>query len=464
MLLYVSSIFLSAFLAFQIQPLIARTILPWFGGTPAVWSCVMLFFQSTLTGGYAYAFWLSERVPGRLQGRVHLLVVGASFALIAGLALGWPSPVTPGLEWKPTGVGWPIARILGILTLAVGLPYFTLATNSPLLQVWFSRRFPARSPYWLYALSNVGSLLALVTYPVGVEPLFTIREQGWLWAAGYAVFVVLTGLVAYRNHAEARAITGGSATDRAAVQSVVPSWFIQSLWVSLSAAASVMLLAVTNHLTQEVAVIPFLWVLPLGLYLLTFILTFSGAKRYHRPLFGALLLLVSVACIYMTMSRGTPILWQVVGFSAALFVACMVAHGELYRLRPETAHLTRFYVMVSVGGALGGIFVNLLAPALFTGFWELYIGWAAVWLLLAVMTFVRPTVELPSQWRNEHNAVVGGLAVAAMIVAGSAIVAFSRHDVVRARNFYGVLSVRHDPERQLYSMVHGYHPARLAIR
>ena len=350
MLLYVLSVFLSAFLVFQIQPMIARTILPWFGGTPAVWSSVMLFFQVALTGGYAYAYWLIGRVHARRQGGLHLLVLVGSLALVAGLGFAWPSPVTPSVAWKPAGAEWPIARIVAILTLAVGLPYFALATNGPILQAWSARAFPGRSPYWLYALSNVGSLLALVTYPVLIEPLFTLQQQGWAWSVGYLLFVALTGSASIRSWRQAAEAPPETVTDQAAPPVVLPSRLIQGLWMALSAVASVLLLALTSHITQEVAVVPFLWILPLAIYLLTFVLAFSGERRYHRPLFSALLAVVSVACVYVTLRPETSIVWQIACFSMSLFVACMVAHGELYRLRPDPAYLTRFYLMISVGG------------------------------------------------------------------------------------------------------------------
>jgi len=457
MLLYVLSVFLSAFLVFQIQPMIARTVLRWFGGTPTVWSSVMLFFQVALTGGYAYAYWLIGRVHARKQGGLRLLVLVGSLALVVGLGLAWPSPVTPSVAWKPAGAEWPIARIVAILTVAVGLPYFALATNSPIMQAWSARAFPGRSPYWLYALSNVGSLLALVTYPVLIEPLFTLRQQGWAWSVGYLLFVALTGCASIRSRRQAAEAAPGTAASQAAPPVVVPSRLIQGLWMALSAVASVLLLAVTSHITQEVAVVPFLWILPLAIYLLTFVLAFSGEKRCHRPLFSSLLAVVSVACIYVTLHPGTSMLWQIACFAISLFVACMVAHGELYRLRPDPSYLTRFYVMVSVGGAIGGVFVNLVAPAVFSGYWELYIGWAFVWLLLAVLTFVRPTTELPRRWRSDHDVVVVGLAVAVVTVVlpGYAILVHSTDDVLRERNFYGVLRVGRDREHRLYTLVHG---------
>ena len=454
-MIHIVSIFVSAFLAFQIQPIIARRILPWFGGTPAVWSCVVLFFQVTLTAGYAYSHWLNGRTRLRTQGRVHLALVGVSLLIVGVLSTIWPSAVTPGVALRPASPDFPTLQILWILALAVGLPYFTVATNSPLLQAWFVRAYPGRSPYWLYAVSNVGSLLALVTYPVVVEPLFTLQQQGTLWVSGYVAYVTLTGFAWRQTRLRMPAAAGSvAATTREPRGDAVETGY-QVLWIALSAIASLLLLAVTNHITQEVAVIPFLWVLPLLLYLLTFVLTFSGVRVYRRPVFAAVLAVSSGACLYVFMDRSVPIVWQITCFSAALFAACMVAHGELYRLRPQATHLTRFYLMVSVGGAVGGCLVNFLAPVLFDGFWELHLGWAGVWVLLAALTFVRPTTEVPPKWRREHDAVIAGLAVSSLVIAGYGMMANQGTDAYRNRNFYGVLRVNQDRTGQLWRMVHG---------
>lgn len=449
MLIYLLSIFLSAFILFQIQPIIARFILPWFGGTPAVWSTVLLFFQMLLTGGYGYAYGLIGRVRADRQGRWHLLLLGGSLAGLVVLGLLWPSPITPGAEWKPASVDWPIARIFVVLALSVGLPYFTLATNSPLMQAWFSRALPGQSPYWLYALSNIGSLLALVSYPFLIEPWLTLREQGWLWSAAYTLFVILTGLSAWRSmkrHVEVDQATYGSSPN--------PTPGRQVLWVALSASASALLLAVTSQMTQEVAAIPFLWVLPLAVYLLSFVLTFSGERWYHRPTFSILLAAVSIGLGWIILTPLADILWQLAVYTVFLWVVCMVAHGELYCLRPAPDHLTRFYLMTSVGGALGGLIVNLLAPYIFSGYWELYIGWALITLLLAGLTFVRPT-ELRPRWRFGHDVAVGALAVMVTLFAGFTVLALAGGDLARGRNFYGVVRVRIDSANNAYAMIHG---------
>ena len=454
MFLYVFSIFVSAFLIFQVQPMIARIVLPWFGGTPAVWSTVMLFFQVLLTGGYAYAYWLIGKVQRRNQGWIHLFFLALSLALLLGLGLFWPSPITPGQSWKPDGVDLPILRIFILLAVSVGLPYFMLATNSPLTQAWFSHSLPGKSPYWLYALSNIGSLLALLSYPFLIEPFLSLRQQGWGWSLGYVLFVVLTGYGAWRSiwaNDEAEP-TLEEAYPRFAGAN--PLLFIQILWVALSSTASVLLLAVTSQMTQEVAVIPFLWILPLAVYLLSFVFAFSGEGLYHRPFFSLLFAAVSVGIVYLILNPATHFLWQIAIYTVFLFVTCMIAHGELYRLRPQPAHLTRFYLMVSIGGALGGVLVNLVAPSIFNGYWELYLGWAVLWGLLAVMTFVLRTNELRPRWRFMHDAFIGALAISVVIFAGYTILSLSGGDLLRERNFYGILRVREDG-RGFRAMVHG---------
>lgn len=458
MALYVASVTLSAFLVFQVQPMVARRILPWFGGTPTVWSSVMLFFQVLLTGGYAYAHWLAALERPARQRRVHLAVLGVSVAVMLALGLMWPSPITPGSGWRPGGVDRPVLRIVLVLAVSVGLPYFTLASNTPLMQTWYRRRFAGEAPYWLYALSNAGSLLALLSYPVVVEPWLTLREQGWTWSGGYLLFALLTTAAAWLVSKPGQAAGEGDGRGEpefvTAPTPPTPGG-IQALWLALSATASVLLLAVTGHITQDVAVIPFLWVLPLAVYLLTFVLAFSGTGHYNRPLFSLLLAVASIAFVQVLGHAESGVAWQVAFYAASLFVVCMVMHGELYRLRPDPSHLTHFYLIVSVGGALGGILVTLVAPAVFTGTWELYLGWAMAWLLLAVLTFVRKTTELPDRWRFGHDAGVGGLALAAIGLAGYAIFSLSSGDLLRERNFYGVLRVRQLDNPRMTTMVHG---------
>lgn len=367
------SIFISAFLLFQIQPMIARIILPWFGGSSAVWSTVQMFFQVLLTGGYAYANWLTSRI--RRREVVHLVMLGLSLALIFVLGMTWKSPITPDAGWKPSEGGTPIWEICKLLIIAVGLPYFLLSTNSPLMQAWFHRKFPEKTAYRLYALSNTGSLLGLVTYPVLIEPYLTLAWQGRLWSlvyiiyAGLAAYGTVKSLLAKPDSDLGQVVIEKIAGHRPVIKEII-------LWIALAATASILLLATTSHITQEVAVIPFLWVLPLTIYLLTFILSFSGERWYSRQAF--LILFFAATLLYawvLTQSGTMNIPLQVVIFTGVLFVACMICHGELYRLRPHPEYLTLFYLIVSVGGATGGILINFVAPFIFKGFWELPLGY-----------------------------------------------------------------------------------------
>src|SRR5215216_1186918 len=391
------SIFLSAFLLFQIQPMIGKFILPWFGGTPAVWTTVMLFFQVLLTGGYAYAYWLIGRIRAERQPIIHMTVIAVALILLMSISFVWTSPVTPDSSWKPQAVSSPILDIFKLLMVSVGLPYFILAANGPLMQAWFSRLFPERSYARLYALSNAGSLLGLLAYPILIEPVLSLRLQGWTWAAGFIIFGLLVVWIAVRirgvspraqsTHLPLREPHKPDTKPDPVVAANRLSFGMSTLWIALSATASLFLLSVTNQITQEVAVIPFLWVLPLALYLFSFILTFSGERGYHRR-FYAILFVFSAALTVFVMLNATKlhIYWQLLAYCLLLFAACMLCHGELYLLRSSAEHLTLFYLMVSVGGALGGLFVSLIAPLIFNGYWEFFVGLAmTVAILLTIL-------------------------------------------------------------------------------
>ena len=253
------SIFLSAFLLFQIQPLIGKFILPWFGGAPAVWTTAMLFFQVLLTGGYAYAYWLIRRVKINLQTLIHIALILFSIAVLIGLSFTWKSPITPDSSWKPQNVDAPIIHIFTLLIVSVGLPYFILAANGPLMQAWFSRNFPKQSYARLYSLSNLGSLLGLLAYPALIEPWLSLRFQGWMWSIGFALFGLFAIWIAFRSR---RASPLSPVEVDSPSSSGRPSSALFALWLALSATASLFLLSVTNQISQEVAVIPFLWILP----------------------------------------------------------------------------------------------------------------------------------------------------------------------------------------------------------
>ncbi|MCA1899870.1 MAG: fused MFS/spermidine synthase [Chloroflexi bacterium] len=432
MTFFALSVFLSAFLLFQVQPMIGKFILPWFGGTPAVWSTAMLFFQVFLTGGYAYAYWL---VKQRRQGWIHSALLAATVVWLVVLGFFWKSPVTPSVEWKPDiGVSLPILQLFFLLTVSVGLPYFVLASNSPLMQAWFSRLFPRRSYAKLYSLSNVGSLMGLLAYPILIEPQLTLRVQGWVWSGGFILFAMLVGWSALRAQRADTPADGQPAFPSSAAEK--PSAALMSLWAILGAIPSVFLLAVTNHITQEVAVIPFLWIIPLALYLLSFILTFSGGVWIQPRLYALLFAAASVAALWALGNAATlSVFLQIFIYSALLFFACMSAHGELYLLRPPAEHLTAFYLMVSVGGALGGIFVNLIAPLIFTGYWEFYLAW--------LMTFVILILSLLPRWERPK---IRASVLWVSFLAGTLAIVFSLNSFFDAlaahRNFYGLMRVR----------------------
>ncbi|MFO7898983.1 MAG: ferrichrome ABC transporter permease, partial [Planctomycetota bacterium] len=267
-LIYALTIFLSAFLLFQVELVIAKHILPWFGGTPAVWTTCMLFFQVLLMAGYAYSHLIVKRLRSSRQARLHVAILAASLCVLGVQALLWSSPVLPGDAWKPDGSDYPVLRILGLLGVAIGLPFFILSTTSSLLQAWFARTNPGRSPYRLYALSNAGSMLALVSYPFVVEPNLTLGLQADTWAAGYVVFALgcaVCGLVAGR--VESNVVEAGpdppEPDDPPADGGAGPGAADRLLWVALPAIPSVLLLGTTNHISEEIAVVPFLWVMPL---------------------------------------------------------------------------------------------------------------------------------------------------------------------------------------------------------
>ena len=460
MILYVLSIFVSAFLLFQVQPMISRYILPFFGGTPAVWSTVQLFFQVFLTGGYAYAFWIIRRISAKQQARLHITVLVISLVLVATLGFLWPSPVTPDASWKPLTLDTPILDIFKLLFVAVGLPYFLLSTNSPLMQAWFARSQPGRSPYWLYALSNIGSLLGLLAYPFVIEPNLTLKAQGWMWAGGYMLFVLLAGYGAFKSARITPTEPETPQTVEVAVASAMPSRQLHVLWILLSAIGTTLLLAITSQITQEVAAIPLLWVLPLSIYLLTFILTYSNERWYNRKIFGGLIIVASIGFLWALVSVEANYIIRTSAFCFFLFVSLMICNGETYRLRPDPSRLTRFYLMTSIGGALGGIFVTLIAPIVFKGYWELPIGYGLV-LALALAVFVtRKSTQPELRIRFIFNVMIS---VTILLVGALSIFGLlggkASSDVYQARNFFGVVRVKEvypdDPEWHGYNVSHG---------
>ena len=453
MILFAFSIFLSAFLLFQIQPMIGKFILPWFGGTPAVWSTLMLFFQVLLTGGYAYAYWLVERVTPRRQFILHTVLIALAVLILILLSVVWTSPITPDASWKPDDVNSPVLDIFRLLLVSVGLPYFILAANGPLMQAWFSRLFPERSYARLYALSNLGSLLGLLAYPILIESTLPLRSQGWTWALGFMVFGLLACWIAGAQR-KAQFAPSGVSVNRATTDKTRPSFAMMSLWIALSATASLFLLSVTNQITQEVAVIPFLWVLPLALYLISFILTFSGERGYNRILYSILFILSAALTLFVMLNAtALHVYWQILAYCLLLFTACMLCHGELYLLRPSAEHLTTFYLMVSIGGALGGIFVSLVAPLIFSGYWEFFVGLAMTVAILLTILRRKQTANTIERARfvfSTFGLVTVMLAVLSAYFSGA---------LFSERNFYGVIRVRElipdNSTAPAYVMSHG---------
>ncbi|HVM50999.1 MAG TPA: fused MFS/spermidine synthase [Candidatus Acidoferrum sp.] len=478
---YALTIFTGAFLLFQVQPLMGKYILPWFGGGPGVWTTCMLFFQVLLLGGYAYAHFTSRWLKPRRQAVLHLVLLVAALALL---------PITPSDSWKPHGGGNPTLQILALLAASLGLPYFVLSATGPLIQHWFSRANPGASPYRLYALSNIGSLLALLSYPFYFENHFTRATQATLWACGLGVYALCCGICAFKlwkasplagtgietmnppgtgtsniqhptsnmqlapgrqaldvgcsmldvgcsqcsgqpPHPFPLPLGGGEGARRAgegmvhgphpgpqvteALQSSPgafpdpqlstlnpqplsqPPTLNHLLWLLLPACASVLLLATTNKLCQDVAVVPFLWVLPLALYLLSFVICFDSPRWYMRfPFTIALVAAMAGWCWALFYGADWELGKQVTVYCGGLFICCMVCHGELYRLKPDPVHLTRFYLMIAAGGALGGVLVAVAAPLVFTDYFELHWG-----LLLCGLLFLLICIFDRSQadWR-----------------------------------------------------------------
>lgn len=425
------TIFWGAFLLFLVQPLIARFILPWFGGGPAVWTTCMLFFQLLLLGGYAYAHFSISRLTPRRQVITHLVLLALAVALL---------PITPGDAWKPNDGSHAAGHILLLLLGCLGLPYLVLSATGPLLQAWFSKANPGVSPYRLYALSNVGSLLALLIYPFYLEPQLSRQAQADGWSWGLAVYAGLTawcGLKVWKSSA-----TSDETAKETAAEAPASAWR-KLLWFALPACGVMLLLAITNKLCQDIAVVPFLWVLPLSLYLLSFIISFDSPRWYHRafwlPLFAVLLGMV-LWNLYKAESHPdiTPLATLYLG---TMFVACMVCHGEVYRLRPGASRLTGFYLSLSAGGAAGGLFVALVAPFVFPDYFELHL---ALFLTAAlVLVVLRQDPSLPLRDGRARWAWSLPFLALAALGFGLADVATTslRGSLSVTRGFYGVLKV-----------------------
>lgn len=440
-LIYCLVSLIGAFLLFQIQPVISKFILPWFGGSPGVWTTAMLFFQVLLFGGYSYAHLLSKWKPNT-QALIH------GGALLAALLL---LPIVPSEALKPTGEEDPVIRILLLLLQTVGLPYLVLSATSPLIQVWFSRRYPDRSPWRLYSLSNVGSLTALLSYPVFFELRWDVLTQAEIWSGAFVIFALLMLACAIVNR-----MTGSQVTPQTVAAPLPetnegrPTWIQRAAWLGLPALASLMLLATTNHVCTDVAVVPFLWILPLSLYLLSFIICFDHPRWYRPALWAlpamALILLASGLYFFTSVLENLGWNWspdfvaELIIYIGSMFLICMVCHGELTRKKPGTRYLTEYYLLISAGGALGGLAVSIIAPQIFVTFaewsWGLILGFLLVsWVSCHALARASGAKKL-TLWR------VGWLAVAVAALVPMFKWEFSyAESLARTRNFYGILSV-----------------------
>lgn len=450
MLVYAVTIFLSAFLLFQIQPLIAKFILPWFGGGAAVWSAALLFFQLILLAGYTYAHFLIRRFSPKQQMKIHLPLLAIAIATL---------PIIPAERWKPTGGGDATFQILALLAATIGLPYMILSATSPLLQAWYVRTHKGAIPYRLFALSNFGSLLALLSYPFLVEPNIALRNQAWIWSGGFVLFAIACGIAGWRSSNEpVEKPVSEEAAEALEKEPAAPRLGTILYWIGLSACASALLLATTSNLTQNVAPIPLLWIAPLSIYLLSFILSFESDKIYQRWLFlpmGLVALAIFTVGINQYENNEDVIKILIPRLCAAFFIACMICHGELSKSKPHPKYLTKFFLMVSVGGAIGGLFVAFLAPRVFPDYYEMPIAIASLALLMALALWNEsPGVPRPLPIRLALLIVVGAFA----IYLGRIEKQVSEGYKLTARDFYGVLRVRDDASDGFYNvrvLIHG---------
>jgi hypothetical protein len=423
---YAATIFLSAFLLFQVQPILAKLVLPWFGGAAAVWTISLAFYQLTYLFGNAYAHFLIQR-GDRLSFRLHSAILLSSLLLL---------PILPSPFWQPSGNQEPTWRILGLLAATVGLPFLLLSATSPLLQAWYARNREGAQPYRFYALSNAGSILALLSYPVLVEPLLATRLQARIWSLAYGAFAILCGAMAFRQPA----IRFWTAKEKPATDR--PGWKLQLLWLFLAATPSALLLSITRHISENIAAVPLLWIVPLALYLLSLIGCFEGHRWYRRSWFLRLLPVALGGMAYALLPQfenaGPPLTIPL--YCAGLFICCMVCHGEMADLKPRPQFLTHFYLMVSAGGALGGIFVALVAPRIFRGLYELplSLGMCAIAVLIALLREPRISSR---RLGAPVRLAAAGMTLLLLGLLFNVVRQQSREALVMVRNFYGVLRV-----------------------
>lgn len=450
------TVFLGAFLLFQIQPLIGKYFLPWFGGAPSVWLTCLMFFQLLLLGGYAYAHGLQRLAPRR-QAAIHITLLGLALLIGGMLCFIWKSPILPDRSWRPEGIDFPTWHILRLLLVSIGLSYFILSTSASLLQAWFHRTDSQKSPYVFYVVSNTASLLALLSYPFLVEPRLTIRTQALFWSGGFAVYAVLCGWCASKVLRSSFGVRQSSAalfeSGEKAVKESPHSKMV--LWTLLAFCGVLALMAITNRMTQDVPPVPFLWILPLSIYLLSFIIGFLEKQRKWQDIYIYLLLCAFGAAWYL-MKEGLEIeiRQQIAAYSLILLAVCLFCHNALYRTKPDPKRLTGFYLCISLGGALGGLFVVLAAPFLFKGYWE----YQLVLVLSGALAvfFIYTDAEIRRVFRPVRHAFPVLLAGFAVFL-GWGIVKQARSSIYMDRNFFGSVrvAVEYNNGIPIYTLMHG---------
>jgi SAM-dependent methyltransferase len=435
------AIFLGAFLLFLLEPLFAKLIFPRFGGSAAVWATCLVFFQSALLLGYLYADLTTRHLTPARQAALHAALLLVSFAFL---------PITPHSIFSSLDASHPATHVLVLLAASIGLPFILLSATSPLLQAWHARTTGGAEPYHLFALSNLASLLALLSFPFLIEPRIPSHRQASLWSGLFVVFAAMCSWIAWASSRAFHPVGAVASTD---VDGGHPAPVLceKLLWLSLSACSSMLLLSVTNHITEDVAPVPLLWVLPLALYLLTFAMAFDRRRLYARWLMVRLLALALCSVGYATYDTSFTESMQVSVplFCVGLFLCCLFCHGELARRRPAPQHVTSFYLMISMGGALGAVMVGILAPHLFAAGYELPLS-LCLTAVLAVVVLWPGGFVVRLFWST--------VTVAMMVVLVFNVYVYNKNAILTVRNFYGGLRVKQGRDwlkQPYYTLYHG---------
>jgi spermidine synthase len=443
LLLHAGTVLLSAFLLFTVQLIVSKYFVIWFGGSSSVWITAMLFFQAALLGGYGYSHWLTSRFPPAVQAHIHSALLALAAVVLGFQYLMWGNFLLPNTDWKPRSPDFPALKLIGLLALCTGVTFFVTATTTSLIQVWFSRAFPGRSPFPLYATSNAGSLFALLAYPLLVEPFVGLQTQVDVWGAAYFIFILMC-LLAARGARCASVASPVAVSAKPAEHSKPVDGFTGFLWVLLPLSGGMVFLATTNWITQEAGALPILWSLPLALYLLTFFITFSGIP--YRRHFWIVLAVISVAAAIVARLRGFDAnqrwfeAFKFIAPLAACMTVCMLCHGELHRLRPESNRLTAFNFSISLGGVLGGVLVAVLAPLLFNDITEFPVA--------LVVSGILVWVCLEMDWKKSRDPARKrflGRALASILILGLSVGLCYQPDkrrVAHWRTFHGTSMVR----------------------